>query len=238
VTPALALAGWLVALAAGGVAVALQRELDRRAELVARASHEVRGPLTAARLAIHLVERRGRAAPHVHSIDLELRRATRALDDLDAARAGRRARDRADVVDVRRLVRETATAWKPVAAARGVRLRVAGPAGAATVRGDRSRLAQACENLLANAIEHGGGTVELRAHADAARVRIEVRDEGPGLPAPVAELARHARAGRGQRGRGLAIAADIAARHGGRLAAAPSPRGARVAIELPTTRAR
>lgn len=235
-TPALALAGWLAAVATGGVAVALQRELGRRAELVARASHEVRGPVTAARLAIHLVERRGRVAPHVHAIDLELRRATRALDDLDAARAGRRARDRADLVDVRGLVRDAASAWTPMATARGVRLRVAAPPGAPTVRGDRTRLAQACENLLANAIEHGGGTVEVRAQANHGRVRIEVRDEGPGLPAPVAELARHARAGRGHRGRGLAIAADIAARHGGRLAAAPSPRGARVAIELPATR--
>jgi signal transduction histidine kinase len=236
VTPALALAGWLAALAAGGVAVALQRELGRRAELVARAGHEVRGPLTAARLAIHLVERQGRASPQVHAIDLELRRAARALDDLDAARAGRRARDRTDVVDVGGLVRDAAAAWRPVAAARGVRLRLDASAAAATVHGDRTRLAQAYENLLANAIEHGGGTVELRAQAAAGRVRIEVRDEGPGLPAPVAELARHARAGRGRRGRGLAIAADIAARHGGRLAAAPSPRGARVGIELPTTR--
>jgi len=67
-------------------------------------------------------------------------------------------------------------------------------------------------------------------------VRIEVRDDGPGLPAPVADLARRPRAGRGERGRGLAIAADIAARHGGRLSAAPSPHGACLALELPLHR--
>ena len=65
----------------------------------------------------------------------------------------------------------------------GCPMRLEPPAGGAAVRGDRARLAQACENLLANAIEHGGGTVELRARADAGRVRIEVRDDGPGLPA-------------------------------------------------------
>ena len=58
-------------------------------------------------------------------------------------------------------------------------------------------------------------------------------DEGPGLPAPVAELVRLPRAGRGRRGRGLAIAAEIAARHGGRLAAAPAAGGGRVVLELP-----
>ena len=67
-------------------------------------------------------------------------------------------------------------------------------------------------------------------------MRIEVIDEGPGLPAPVAELTRRARGGRGRRGRGLAIAAEIAERHGGRLVAAPAARGARIGLELPCVR--
>jgi signal transduction histidine kinase len=46
-------------------------------------------------------------------------------------------------------------------------------------------------------------------------------------------LARRARGGRGARGRGLAIASVIAAEHGGRISAAPSERGARLALELP-----
>jgi signal transduction histidine kinase len=75
--------------------------------------------------------------------------------------------------------------------------------------------------------------VRVRGRADGARVRIEVIDDGPGLSAPVAALARRPRAGRGRRGRGLAIAAEIAARHGGRLAAAPAAGGGRVVLELP-----
>jgi signal transduction histidine kinase len=59
------------------------------------------------------------------------------------------------------------------------------------------------------------------------RVRLEVVDDGPGLPAPVHELAR--RRPRGEHGHGLAIAAGIAERHGGRLAGVPSG----VALELP-----
>jgi signal transduction histidine kinase len=63
------------------------------------------------------------------------------------------------------------------------------------------------------------------------RVRVEVHDAGPGLPAPVGELIRGRR--RRPRGRGLAIAAGIAERHGGRLAAAPSADGACLVLELP-----
>jgi signal transduction histidine kinase len=229
---ALALTGWLGAAAGVAALVVMRRESARRAELVARACHEVRGPLQAARLALHLVGQPGTRA-RVTAIDLELRRAGLALEDLHAARVGRRARDRREPVDVAALMREAAAAWAPAAVAAGVALRLDPPGERALVRGDRVRLAQACGNLVANAIEHGGRTVDVVARSDARRVRIEVSDDGPGLPAPVPDLARRARGGQGRRGRGLAIAADIAARHGGRLSSAPSPGGARLALELP-----
>jgi signal transduction histidine kinase len=237
---AVALCGWLAAAAGVAVAALVRRESGRRAELVARACHEVRGPLQAARLGLHLVGRPGaRAGARLAAIDGELRRAGLALEDLHAARTGRRVRDARETVDVGRLVRDAAAAWAPAALAAGVDLRLeppgegSGTAAAPVVRGDRFRLAQACGNLVANAIEHGGERVALVARSDARRVRIEVTDDGPGLPAPVPDLARRARKGRGRRGRGLAIAAEIAARHGGRLSAAPSTRGARLALELP-----
>ncbi len=230
----LAWLGWGLAFAALGAGMLAQRELWRRMELVARASHELRGPLTAARLGLHLVARgRGAPADRLAAIDLELRRAGLALDDLDAARAGRRARDRLETVAVADLLRDAVAVWRPVARARGRDLRLEWDPADAAVHGDRLRLAQACGNLLANAIEHGHGSVCLRGRATGARVRIEVVDDGPGLPAPVGALASRPRAGRGRRGRGLAIAAEIAARHGGRLASAPAASGGRVVLELP-----
>jgi signal transduction histidine kinase len=63
-----------------------------------------------------------------------------------------------------------------------------------------------------------------------------VTDCGQGLPAPAADLIARARAGRGRRGRGLAIAADIAQRHGGRLVAATDDNGSRLSLELPVKR--
>ena len=228
------MAGWalaLVALTAGALAA---RELARRMELVARACHEVRGPLTSARLGLNLLTKpEAMQALRLSAIDLELRRAGLALDDLHAARLGRRARDRDEPIDVRELLVAAAAAWRPVALAAGMELRLDWSGGRATVRGDRLRLGQACGNLLSNAIEHGRGPIELRGRPLGCRLRIEVIDAGPGLPAPVSELARRPRAGRGRRGRGLAIAADVAARHGGRLAAAPTGQGGRLALELP-----
>ncbi|HEX8083093.1 MAG TPA: sensor histidine kinase [Solirubrobacteraceae bacterium] len=222
---AAALAGWLLV-----AALLLARR--RRAELVARAIHEIAGPLNAAGLALHAARRDRAAGARLAAIDVELRRAGRALEDLDAARAGRRVRDRARVVDVGALVAQQALAWQSFARARGASLHVAAGPGL-VVRADAVRLAQAVGNLVANAIEHGGEHVELRAASVGERVRVEVRDDGPGLPAPVSALARRARGGRGRRGRGLAIAADIASRHGGRLAAAPASTGARLVLDLP-----
>lgn len=230
---ALALCGWLLAASAAAAALLAHR---RRDELVARACHELAGPLQVAGLALHAARREGGPAPRLAALDLELRRAVLALDDLDAARAGRRARDAATVVDVGCLLAQQALVWQVAARERGRGLRVAAASGL-LVRGDALRLAQAVGNLLANALEHGEGVVELRATRGAdGGVRIEVRDEGSGLPAPVADLTRRPRAGRGERGRGLAIAAEIAGRHGGRLAAAPSAAGARLALELPAER--
>lgn len=243
---ALAGSGWVAAVTVAAVARA---SLGRRMELVARACHELRGPLTAARLAAQFAARDARTGVRrqLEAIDLELDRARLALDDLAAARHGGRAGERVGTFDVGALLVDIAEAWRPFAVARGVRVRVERPRGPVLVEGDRTRLAQACGNLLQNAIEHGGGRrdraadggedmgeVVLRGRADVHTVRIEVLDDGPGLPAPVAELVRRPRAGRGRRGRGLAIAADVAARHRGRLAAAPSDRGARLVLELPT----
>jgi signal transduction histidine kinase len=229
---------WALAAVGFAAALATTYELRRRRELVARACHELRGPLTAARLSLATMERRGEAPPErLAVLDLELRRAGLALDDFAAARSGRRSIDRTEPVEVAELLEEQYESWYAVAGAFDSHVALGALLPGAIVNGDRLRLAQAVSNLVANALEHGPGRVELTARAVGHRhLRIEVIDEGPGLPASVAELTRRARNGRGRRGRGLAIAAEIAARHGGRLVAAPTSRGARIGLELPLLR--
>jgi DNA-binding response OmpR family regulator len=233
------LGSWLLAAVAVGLGAFWRLQLRRRRELVARACHELRGPLTAAHLALHGGVRNGDAPPaRLAAVDRELDRAAVALEDLAAARHGRRAPDRDEPVDVGDLLAYQALTWRMVAGVFGCRLELVESASGAMVRGDRVRLTQAVGNLVANALEHGDGQVRLLARTQGDRVRIEVADDGPGLPAPVGDLTRRPRAGRGRRGRGLAIAADIADRHGGRLVAAPTARGARIALELPAWRDR
>jgi signal transduction histidine kinase len=223
-----ALAGW----SASGALAAAQLRARGRLVLVAHACHELRGPLCAARLALAGLAA-GRDAARVAAIDVELRRATLALDDLAAARHGRRARERIEAVDVAALVRAAAESWRPVAAAHGAGLAVVAVDPGALVRGDRVRLAQACANLVANAAEHGGGLVRVRVQRRDGRVRVEVGDDGPGLPAALASLCSRSPQREPGRGHGLAIAAAIAQGHGGRLATAPAAKGARVVLELP-----
>jgi signal transduction histidine kinase len=260
VSEATVLGGWLLAaVALAGVAIA-RRSLATRMETVARACHELRGPLTAARLGLELGARCGELSDsRLRAVDLELGRASLALEDLCGAPRRRRTAQRGgsevpgrpvEHVDVERLLADSVEASRASAAARGVELRMVWSGGPAVVVGERLRLAQATGNLIANAIEHGGGAVEVRGAGEPSGVRIEVIDGGPGLGAPVAELARGRRAPRGPRGRrwgrgrrrghairarghGLAVAGAVAAAHSGRLASAPSERGARIVLELP-----
>jgi signal transduction histidine kinase len=232
-----AVAGWVVAVLALAAAVVLRRAQDHRLALVAEAAHELRGPLCAARLGLHALESAGEpVARRAAAVELELRRAGLALDDLAAAPHGRRTSDRLELVDAGALLVGAALGWSAVARVHGARLRVEGPCAPALVRGDRLRLAQALGNLVANAAEHGGGEVAVRGVVCRDAVRLEVSDEGPGLPASVSQLVAAGRTARGPRGHGLAVAARIAARHGGRLASAPSARGARLVLELPLAR--
>jgi hypothetical protein len=91
------------------------------------------------------------------------------------------------------------------------------------VRGDRSRIAQALGNVMANAVEHGAGDVSVVASRTPDRLRIEVTN----ATRPDAGDVRPGR------GRGLDIAADAAADSGGTLTAAVGPRRASAVLDLP-----
>ena len=88
-----------------------------------------------------------------------------------------------------------------------------GDAGELTVLGDESGLRSAIDNLLENAARHGARTVRVGIGAD----RLQVDDDGPGIPQHDRERAfeRFAKGPSGGSGLGLAIVAQQAELHGG-----------------------
>jgi two-component sensor histidine kinase len=81
--------------------------------------------------------------------------------------------------------------------------------------------------LVTNALKYGSGKVRVRftAATSQAGARLEVEDEGPGLP-PDFDLAR-------QGGLGLRIATTLLREHGGALRAVAGTAGARFVAEFP-----
>jgi signal transduction histidine kinase len=218
----------------------LQGAFEREREFVADASHELRTPITIAQGELELL-RRDAGPQERERLDVvyrELTRMERLISEmLTLARedAGRSLELREiEVEDMLDDLRRDL----PLLGARDYR--VAHLAG--TVGADPDRLAQVVRNLVANAVAHTevGGRVDVRASATEGRLRVEVADDGPGIPADEAAhlFERFYRSpetrarDRGGSGLGLAIARAIVEAHGGRIWAEPGP-GGRVGFEIP-----
>ncbi|MGW0534742.1 sensor histidine kinase [Streptomyces sp. NPDC003032] len=123
------------------------------------------------------------------------------------------------------------------------RLELPGPDEPALVRADTDRLHQVVVNLLGNARTHTppGTTVTARVRREGPRVRLEVQDDGPGIPAALlpsvferfargdASRSRHA----GSTGLGLALVRAIVTAHGGTVTVESVSGRTVFAVELP-----
>jgi signal transduction histidine kinase len=227
------LVGAVACLAVGLVAL---RALRRRLEFVARAEHELRGPATALALACERMRRDAAAARHAVVLEAQLERLRAGLEDLAAARHGRRAAGGpVSPVELDPFVRAAVEPWR--AALR--RCSLDWRAGAATALADRGRLAQALGNLLANSAEHGTGELDVRARRVPGGIRLEFRNGNRQLARPAHEEEGGAgergalAAGRSDRGQGVAIASQAARDLGGRLLVDVQPAGTLAVLELP-----
>jgi signal transduction histidine kinase len=200
---------WPLALTMAALFAGIRFDRARRRASLNRALHELRRPLQALALAR---PHRPRTAPD--PVDLALV----ALTDLDHAINGSQRAVELAPVPARALVEAAVERWRVPSARAGRALELRWEAGGVSVLADRARIAQALDNLLVNAIEHGGLLIRIDAILCERGVRIAVRDSGrprrgqdddrPGGPG---------RARDHRRGHGLAIAAAIIEAHGGRL---------------------
>jgi two-component system sensor histidine kinase BaeS len=240
-----------VAEAVNTLAGELERSEARQREFLLSVSHELRTPLTAITgfaeaLADGVTARE--ETPRVGTVLLgEARRLDRLIGDLlDLARLA--AADfpiQLATVDLRGVLRESASVWSARCASVGVRFGVQEPPGPLVVTTDPTRVRQIIDGLAENALRvtPAGAPIVLAARAEPGSAVLEIRDGGPGLSAQ--DFADAFDRGvlyqryRGVRqvgtGLGLAIVAGLAERLGGSASAGPAPEGgAAFAIRLPS----
>ena len=215
-----------------------------------RMGHDMRSPLAAVMGFAELIRanpeglKPAEAAGHAADIVAAAWRLMRIADDLDAAGMsgeGRPALHLAEV-DIARLARRVARLAAPAARAAGVVIDGRGlpERGRGTlVLGDESTLWSVVDNVLQNAVRHGGRGAEV---AIALRVVgqgpgkglvLEVADNGPGLEAD--ELARLLQSGKP--GRGLAFSREMARANGADLVIETAPgKGLTARILFPAAR--
>ncbi|SEF18419.1 GAF domain-containing protein [Jiangella alba] len=224
-------------------AAAARRSQQLQREVLQHLSHELRTPLTA----IHgyastlqqpdLVWDPESIDRFLAAITTESARMERLVGDLldSSAIESGLLRLRPDWTDVR-LVLEAARSCVPHPG----RVKIGVAAGLPPIWADHDRLEQVFVNLLENAVRHGGpdGAVRVAAAAvdGGASVEVLVSDDGPGIPADVAERIFEPRVrGEGSTGAGLglAIVRGIAEAHGGRVELTTGPEsGFRVTLPV------
>ena len=207
--------------------IAMQRRF------VADASHELRTPLTLLSTRAQLLSRRLRRDPRVteqvmtdvDGVVADTRTLTEILDELLTA-ADTRGRAEWTTVDISALVEEVAGTATAAAQKSGVALVVPAMAPAA-VEGAPGSLRRAITALVDNAVSHASSEVTIAVRTSGRHVQIEVGDDGPGIPQEIAPrlfdrfstMRTEASTPDGRRhyGLGLALVADVAANHQGRV---------------------
>nr|WP_312886917.1 HAMP domain-containing sensor histidine kinase [Actinocrinis puniceicyclus] len=219
----------------------------QRRELIANVSHELRTPISVLRAVLENVVD-GVTGPDDAVVKAALTQTERLgrlveeLLDLSRLEAGAVPLDLSDFAVEPFLARAVGEA---AAAARPVRFSLSVEPRDLIARADQSRLHQVVANLVDNAAKHSppDGVVRVGAAARwGGGIRIEVADEGPGIPegerTRVFERFTRGTDGGGQptgggTGLGLAIARWAIELHGGTIEVAPSSRGALIRVELP-----
>lgn len=243
-----------------GIDVTERRALEKRAadaealsamgELAMNLAHEIRNPLNAAVLQLHLLTRnldridadeatRGGLKERTRIVGDEIGRLNRLLTEfLELARPRGIARE---PVHIPGLADEVLALEEESARGRGVTI-VRDLAGDGCVAlGDREKLKQVMLNLVVNALEamKQGGTLTVRVRSEDERVIVTVADTGPGiaselLPNVFDPFFTTKEAGTGL---GLSIVRKIVDQHGGYVdIESERNQGARVVISIPMGR--
>lgn len=217
------------------MATDLSGMLDAKRALLLAISHELRSPLTRARLNAELVEEGA-------SRDALLRDLGEMRDLITDLLESERLAQRHQALNLEPIAWPGLLQQAVQACATPDTVHVSHSGEAPAWQGDRTRLALLLRNLIDNALRHGAGApVEVHAAWSAQALTLTVRDHGPGVTseqlAHLAEPFYRTDAARGRStggvGLGLHLCRLVAEAHGGTLQFAQGHPGLKVIVTLP-----
>lgn len=216
-------------------------------EVIALASHELRGPLQTILSSLELLEEDAAAAGSRPLVQRALKSTNFMLEilndylDLHKIEAGHHG-DKPVSVDLVALAQESLDTARAQGIKEKLQFRLNTSLKSATVLADRKRLVQVLGNLLSNAVKYSpaGGLILLSIDAPSRGVRVTVTDEGPGIPAAFHDkiFSKFAQSGApGQKkgtGLGLSLCKALVENMGGTIGFdAGAKRGGSFHFELP-----
>jgi two-component system sensor histidine kinase TctE len=209
---------------------------------IASAAHQLRTPLATLQVQTERAlrepdpVRHSEALTHVLAALKRLRHLTHQLLTLARSNASPPMYEMADI-DLAELVRDELGRWSDGAIAMNIDLGYYGPDDGVLVPGEPLLLRELLGNLVDNAIQYSRAGGQVTVSLTPSPVALTVDDDGPGIPPEERELVLEPfyrsrdSAGSGC-GLGLAIAQDIAARHGSNLSIQDTPQGKGVRVQI------
>lgn len=206
-----------------------------RRELVANISHDLRSPLASIHGYLETVQLKGddltrkQFTQYIETALGNTKRLNRLIGDLfDLSKLdAEKVKPVLESVSVAELVQDIVLQFKPIAEKKNIDLAAGFAEQPNTyITADIGLLNRAIANLINNAIEHTpvGGTVSITFTKDGTDVRLEVRDNGEGIPeSDIPHIfdrfyqADKSRSSDSNAGLGLAIAQKIFNLHGGKI---------------------
>lgn len=228
----------------------VHEQLELKRSVIATVSHQLRTPLTALRMSIHLLleehtgHLNGQQADLLLAAREESERLVHILDDLldiNRIESGKAHLD-LSILSPCRIGAEGMEPFLLPSRDQGVSIRNTIPETLPDILADRESLMHVFANLLSNALRFtsAGGSITLNACEDDGNIRFSVEDTGTGIDAEHMEhLFEPFYRVPGQRekngiGLGLSIVKEIVDAHGGTVGAESSPgKGSRFSFTLP-----
>lgn len=223
----------------------LSASIAAQQRFIADAAHQLRTPIAGLKTQTELALRQTQASAaqatlnQLHAATDRLTRLANQLLSLARTEPDARRASEVERINLGELAREAATEWVPRALARDLDLGFEGTPNDNRIEGDAFLLREMLNNLLDNAVRYTqpGGHVTVRVANPNGAVVLSVEDDGPGVPE--AERGRvferfYRVLGTGAEGcgLGLAIAREIALRHGAEITLAAGAGGAGTVVSV------